>query len=99
MMDSFVGIGRRAGARLVEAGDRTRRWVGPRFFYAPTLLDEVRPDMPPSPRKRSSAVWCAADPGTRYEQKGIEVNNATSLRAMKLDTYPGLNAAFRALVS
>jgi aldehyde dehydrogenase (NAD+) len=95
-IEGYVGIGRQEGARLVAGGHvATEDGLDRGCFYAPTLFDEVRPDMRIAQEEIFGPVLSIIP--VRDLADAIEVNNATAYGLSSSIFTQDINAAFRAL--
>ena len=93
----YVEIGRQEGARLLTGGQMMGRGQdgGKGFFYAPTLFDNVTPNMRIAQEEIFGPVLSIIEVGSLEE--AIQVNNNTAYGLSSSIFTENVNAAFRAI--
>jgi alpha-ketoglutaric semialdehyde dehydrogenase len=92
-VEMYVGIGREEGAKVVIGGQRPDMDKG--FFYAPTLLSNVTPDMRVAREEIFGPVLSIIEVDSLEE--AIEVNNGVVYGLSSSIFTENVNAAFRAI--
>ncbi len=92
-VEHYVGIGAQEGARTAVGGGRAALDRG--YFYQPTLLDGVRPEMVVAREEIFGPVLSVIDVDSL--EQAIEVNNSVIYGLSSSIFTENVNAAFRAI--